>query len=670
MKMMNRSAVEMVQSKVTTKPLFEFDKLSARPLYSLLSQSDIDALRKIATSIRYSGNPEKRFKKIDEIMHRRGFVKMSAGTNRICYGFIEDPTICVKVAADRTAIKDNPREFMNQENLKPFCTKVFEVSPCGTVGLFERVIPIQSREEFMSVAEDVFALIDLLTCKYILSDFGSKYFMNYGIRDGFGPVLLDFPYLYEADINKLVCHKPIHLANGTTKPCGGLIDYDDGYNYLICKKCAANYRAIELAKYINEISIKKGNVKMSELKIVLRKGDKVTKLFNDSVNDEATHVAKASTIKYGEVAILKAKKVAAPVVVEEKKVDAELVDEKDNSSVVNITVKDITDKKRNEEVHKPVETKTVDINTAKINMQNMLKAAKEKDTTKTGDTIIVSAKRIPAETPTVDEIINDIDNYLKEKENNNNDHLVTRPNIDKTLSSQDIINAINVANFVSEPEEVEEVTEEESWTVSSVDLENQVITYESSLGNRLTLPMPEIENNNSENEAEIIQLNNDLEAAKAEIVKSNEDAEEKINNITAINTKLEEALENAVAIEQEKNNKIAELEERIRNYESAVEEDLEESNDEDDSTKFLTHCVGTMTTIKNLSNHFTNKSIDIEGTNPDDHIIALMQGPDYVTDRWGNPLVISSFMIKDTNVSIADKIISFATDKPSNRKEK
>ena len=82
--------------------------------------------------------------------------------------------------------------------LKPFVTKMFECSPCGTVATVERVEPITSRQEFLSVADDIFDLLNQqILGQYILEDIGTNYFMNYGLRKGFGPVLLDYPYLFE-----------------------------------------------------------------------------------------------------------------------------------------------------------------------------------------------------------------------------------------------------------------------------------------------------------------------------------------------------------------------------------------------------------------------------------------------------------------------------------------
>ena len=159
--------------------------LTAPPLLSLVTPQDIFELNRIARSVKLSGKIEEKYKLIDNIMTNRGFIKLHAGTNRVVYRFIEDQRFVVKVAVDRVGLGDNPAEFKNQFLLKPFVTKVFEVSPCGTLGLFQRVDAIMSREEFASVADDIFDLITkFFVGKYVLEDFGTQYFMNWGIFTG------------------------------------------------------------------------------------------------------------------------------------------------------------------------------------------------------------------------------------------------------------------------------------------------------------------------------------------------------------------------------------------------------------------------------------------------------------------------------------------------------
>ena len=179
--------LERLKSKKTTVEEFNYDKLTAPPITYFLSPYDIQELHNIATSIKLSSKLEEKYKMIDDIMvRRRGMVRFGRGTNRVVYKHPEFPNILFKVAYDAVALKDNPAEFRNQQFLKPFVCKVFEVSPCGTVALVEKCNPISSREEYLSIADDIYMMLqEWFIGRYVLSDIGSKYFMNVAIRPGF-----------------------------------------------------------------------------------------------------------------------------------------------------------------------------------------------------------------------------------------------------------------------------------------------------------------------------------------------------------------------------------------------------------------------------------------------------------------------------------------------------
>ena len=66
---------------------------------------------------------------------------------------------------------------------------------------------------------------------------------NWGYRSGFGPVLLDYPSMYVTDIRKRFCKG---ISNG--KLCGGTLDYDEGFNNIVCSECGRTYLASTLAK--------------------------------------------------------------------------------------------------------------------------------------------------------------------------------------------------------------------------------------------------------------------------------------------------------------------------------------------------------------------------------------------------------------------------------------
>lgn len=278
--MANTDILNVLYAKNKSPLEFKWDSMIAPPLYSLLTKEDIYRLYKIATSIKYSAKINKKYKMIDDIVTRRGFKKFASGTNRVIYNYLENKNIVLKIAFDRVGLSDNGNEFKNQFYLKPFVARMFEVSECGTVGIAERVQPITNRYEFKSVAGDVFNLLVHIIGKYILSDVGTNFFMNYGLRTGFGVVLLDYPYLYQLDGNKLHCNKMMENHHA----CGGLIDYDDGFNNLICTKCGRIYKATELKKAEEEHSLYIEK-KYEDFNVKVIKGDEIISEFNNDIKE-------------------------------------------------------------------------------------------------------------------------------------------------------------------------------------------------------------------------------------------------------------------------------------------------------------------------------------------------------------------------------------------------
>ena len=261
---------DILQSQNMSISEINFDTMTVPPISSYLSPMDIGELNRIATSASLNGKVKEKYRLIDAIMQNRGFKRFSAGTNRVIYKCTTDDRFIAKIAMDRVALNDNPAEFKNQFLLKPFVAKTFEVTPCGTVAFSEKVFPIKNEEEFKEVAGDIYeVIVNKILGEYIMEDIGSKYFMNWGIRLGFGPVLLDYPYLYKLDHNKLYCTKPTE----TGECCDGEIDYDKGFNHLVCYKCGKIYPASEVGQ-INQKNIKlvRGE---NTMKITLMYGNKV-----------------------------------------------------------------------------------------------------------------------------------------------------------------------------------------------------------------------------------------------------------------------------------------------------------------------------------------------------------------------------------------------------------
>ena len=267
-------------------------------ILNLLTIQDIMQLNQIANDKKLNTRPKEKLEMIKSIMGARGFKRLSSGTNRICFKYMENQSFVIKVAYDHVGLSDNLHELYNQEFLKPFCTKVFEVTPCGTVGMFERVRAIKNREEFQNIANDVFDIIvNEFVGKYILADIGNKFFMNWGIREGMFPVILDFPYVYELDGARIYCNRP-----DPTSPygfCGGEIDYDEGFNHLVCTKCGKTFLASELKlaaeKKSSELIIEQEDNEMI-IEITNRKG--VTNVIGEEQETSTYKRRKETPLEY------------------------------------------------------------------------------------------------------------------------------------------------------------------------------------------------------------------------------------------------------------------------------------------------------------------------------------------------------------------------------------
>lgn len=281
--MANADLLNILYSKNKTPLEFKFDSLFVPPLLNYITVEDRDKLYHLATSPRYASKIKYKRDEIDKIMKNRGFKYFHAGTNRVVYSYLEDQSFVVKIALDSVGMQDNPKEFKNQHLLKPFVTKMFDMDPSGVIASVERVQPIVTKEEFILIAEDVFDLLNkYILGKFVIDDIGEKSYGNYGLRNGFGPVLLDYPYVYELDGNKLICKQRLE----TGEICNGLVDYKPSFNHLHCTRCNKLYSARELAKDVKEkrIIIKGENNHQFDIKI--HRGDEVIDLSQNMKESE------------------------------------------------------------------------------------------------------------------------------------------------------------------------------------------------------------------------------------------------------------------------------------------------------------------------------------------------------------------------------------------------
>ena len=247
---MNRKGViySMYKNRSSIINGFDFDTLTHIPISWMIRAGAIWDLHTVALSTKLSAKPAKKIEYMNGILAPFGFTKIASGTNRVVYKHCMDPSIVLKVGLDSVGISDNKSEMFTQHLLKPFCTKIFDVSQAGTVSISERCNVFPNRQYFIEAAGDIFDILYLYMKGFVMEDVGNRYFLNWGVRQGVCPVLVDFPYIFEADFSKLFC---TNINKLTGNRCNGEIDYDEGFNSLVCQKCGKRYSARQLAKTNN-----------------------------------------------------------------------------------------------------------------------------------------------------------------------------------------------------------------------------------------------------------------------------------------------------------------------------------------------------------------------------------------------------------------------------------
>ena len=253
----------------------------------------------------------------------------------------------------------------NQHRLKPFVTKCFDVTANGIIGSFERVQDITSAEQFKSIADDVFTLLnDHIIGKYVMADIGTKYFRNYGIRLGFGPVILDYPMLFEVDGDKLFCNA---VNRYTGEVCGGQIDYDAGFNNLYCEKCGKMYLANELEKKVTSGDVIKRIMEMplaskrrTKMNIVISDGKNEINIKED-VTSSNIYVEKEKKTKEKGIVITDGSKVLADIKVDSVKVEEPVKEEPVAEPEVEEVVEETVEEPEVEEVVEETVEETTEV---------------------------------------------------------------------------------------------------------------------------------------------------------------------------------------------------------------------------------------------------------------------------------------------------------------------
>lgn len=342
-----KDTLDSMKSQKELELIRLYDSYRVNPMLSYFTVEDINYIHKLAISPSMNCNVMEKYRLIGELMQSRGFKLIGGGTNRRAYECVYDSRIVAKVATDQIGFTSNLREYKSQNVLKPFCCKIFEVSPCGTLAIIEKIVPIKEVQEFQKYAPEILNTLyfKIRNNNIAMEDIGTRSMKNWGYRCGFGPVLLDYPTMYVADPKHKYCKAIIdgHL-------CGGTLDYDEGFNVIVCTECGATYYAKSIAKkegddinsLLNAVGYQRKTEGVKAMKIRIIDAETKEVLSERNIGGKSSHVDATNTtfqpkVKHSpySTTIQPVKKIRARIVDAETGEETSLSEESEDNDISN-----------------------------------------------------------------------------------------------------------------------------------------------------------------------------------------------------------------------------------------------------------------------------------------------------------------------------------------------
>lgn len=218
-----------------------YDSWQSPPLARWFTPQDVKFIEDVAVSPTLTTHPIEKYHLLDEFMASRGFKTEIGGTNRRFYSSVEFPQFGAKISTSFEGFKNNKDEFNVQHVLKPYCTKVYDVTQSGAIALDEVGIRVD-KDSIVDYGDQIFDILDIVfrRRKIAMTDVGIATPKQWVIRKNFGPVLCDFPSVVILDPKKCYCTRRVK-RHGIEMPCNGLIDFDLGFNKMECTVCGQKY---------------------------------------------------------------------------------------------------------------------------------------------------------------------------------------------------------------------------------------------------------------------------------------------------------------------------------------------------------------------------------------------------------------------------------------------
>lgn len=278
-----------------------YDSWQSPPLTRWFTPQDVKFIEDVAISPTLTTHPIEKYQLLDEFMASRGFKTEIGGTNRRFYSSIEFPQFGAKISTSFEGFKNNKDEFNVQHVLKPYCTKVYDVTQSGAIALDEVGIRVD-KDSIVDYGDQIFDILDIVfrRRKIAMTDVGIATPKQWVIRKNFGPILCDFPSVVILDPKKCYCTRRIK-RHGIEMPCNGLIDFDLGFNKMECTVCGQKYEIKSLmatnastinrnTTYVKGGSNRKGELSNMSIEIIFENDDVII----DGVSQKTKQVVTSS----------------------------------------------------------------------------------------------------------------------------------------------------------------------------------------------------------------------------------------------------------------------------------------------------------------------------------------------------------------------------------------
>jgi hypothetical protein len=308
-----------------------YDSWQSPPLARWFTPQDIKFIEDVAVSPTLTTHPIEKYHLLDEFMESRGFKTEIGGTNRRFYSSVEFPQFGAKISTSLEGFKNNKDEFNVQHVLKPYCTKVYDVTQSGAIALDEVGLRID-KDSIIDYGDQIFDILDIVfrRRKIAMTDVGIATPKQWVIRRNFGPILCDFPSVVILDPKKCYCTRRVK-RHGIEMPCNGLIDFDLGFNKMECTVCGQKYEikslmATNTPTTINRTYVKgesrKGELSNMAIEIIFDTDDVIVDGVSQKTKKKVLVDRSSSFVDMEHAPAPKAAPISAPVITSDDSTDS------------------------------------------------------------------------------------------------------------------------------------------------------------------------------------------------------------------------------------------------------------------------------------------------------------------------------------------------------------